>query len=169
MCFNFADGIYIDPTAIIIGNVKIHEGASIWPYAVIRGDANSIEIGEGSNIQEHVMIHVDDSNPTFVGKDVSVGHGAVIHGARIGDRCIIGMHSTILNEAEIGDDTIIGAGTVVTGGMKIPPKSIVVGVPGKIIRENQESNSKAAETNAKAYHKFRDEYITGKHKRYTGP
>lgn len=169
MCFEFAQGVYIDPTAIIIGDVKIHEGASIWPYAVIRGDANSIEIGEGSNIQEHVMIHVDHIDSVTVGKDVSVGHGAVIHGARIGDRCIIGMHSTILNGAEIGDDTIVGAGTVVTGGMKIPPRSIVVGVPGKIIRENQESNRQAAETNAQAYHKFRDEYIAGKHKRYMAP
>ena len=166
MCFSFSGRIYIDPTAIIIGNVTIKDGASIWPYAVIRGDANSIEIGEGSNIQEHVMIHVDHSDSAFVGKDVSVGHGAVIHGARIGDRCIIGMHSTILNGAEIGDDCIIGAGTVVTSGMKIPSRSIVVGVPGKIIKQNVESNREAAEINAKAYHRFRDEYIEGKHKRY---
>jgi carbonic anhydrase/acetyltransferase-like protein (isoleucine patch superfamily) len=169
MSFSFADKIYIDPTAIIIGNVKIHEGASIWPYAVVRGDANLIEIGEGSNIQEHVMIHVDHRDPAFIGKNVSVGHGAVIHGAHIGDRCIIGMHSTILNGAEIGDDAIIGAGTVITSGMRVPPKSIVVGVPGKIIKENQESNREAAEINAKAYHVFRDEYIAGKHKRYMGP
>lgn len=168
MCINIAEGTYIDPTAVIIGKVTISRGASVWPYAVIRGDANSIVIGEGSNIQEHVMIHVDHRDAVVVGKDVSVGHGAVIHGASVGDRCIIGMHSTLLNGVEIGDDTIVGAGTVITGGSKIPPGSIVLGVPGKVVKESRESNKVAAERNAKAYHQFRDEFIAGLHERYKG-
>lgn len=169
MCISIAEHVYIDPTAVIIGKVRIERGASIWPYAVIRGDANSIEIGEGSNIQEHVAIHVDPENPAVIGKDVSVGHGAVIHGARIGDRCIIGMNSTTLNSAEIGEETIVGAGALITSGMKIPPRSIVIGVPGKIVKEDQEGNREAALRNAEAYHNFRDEFIAGMHSRYKAP
>lgn len=169
MCVRVAQGVYIDPTAVIIGDVTISVGASIWPFAVIRGDANSIVIGEGTNIQEHVMIHVDHQDGAVIGRDVSVGHGAVIHGASVGDRCIIGMHSTILNGAEIGEDSIVGAGTVITGGTKIPPGSIVVGVPGKVVKQDRASNSMAAERNAKAYHRFRDEFIAGLHKRYRVP
>jgi carbonic anhydrase/acetyltransferase-like protein (isoleucine patch superfamily) len=169
MSFSVAEDAYIDPTAVIIGNVRIANGASVWPYAVLRGDQNLIEIGEGSNIQDHVVIHVDPVDSAIIGKDVSVGHGAIIHGAEIGDRCIVGMNSTVLNGAKIGEETIIGAGALVPGGMRVPPRSIVVGVPGKVIKEDQQTNRDACERNASAYHRLRDEFIAGQHNRYTVP
>ncbi|MFP4169411.1 MAG: gamma carbonic anhydrase family protein [Methanomassiliicoccales archaeon] len=157
---------YIDPTAVIIGDVSIGKGVSVWPYAVLRGDQNGIEVGEGSNIQEHVMVHVDPGSPASIGKDVSVGHGAIIHGATIGDRCIVGIHSTVLNGAKVGEDSIIGANALVTEGMEVPPGSIVVGVPGKVVKRDQGSTRKATERNAAAYHKLRDEFIEGRHRRH---
>jgi len=169
MELEIARNTYIDPSAIIIGNVRIEEGVSIWPFAVIRGDTNSIHIKKGTNIQEHVTIHVDPDSPAVIGEDVSVGHGAIIHGATIGDRCIIGMHSTILNGAEIGEESIIGANALVTAGMKVPPRSVVVGVPGKVIKEGVDSNREATLRNAQAYHRLRDEYIAGKYARYIHP
>jgi len=159
--------VYIDPTAVIIGNVIIEEGVSIWPYAVLRGDLNAIRVGAGSNIQEHVTIHGDEDSPNIIGKNVSIGHGVVIHGASIGDYCIIGMHSTILNGAIIGDECIIGAGALITAGTKIPPKSIVVGVPGKIIKQDDPGIKERAARNAEEYHKLRDSYLAGKYTRYT--
>lgn len=158
--------VYIDPTAVLIGNISIEDGASIWPFAVLRGDLNTIAIGEGTNIQEHTTIHGDESFPNIIGRNVSIGHGAVIHGATIGDYCIIGMQSTILNGTVIGNECIIGAGALVTAGMKIPPKSVVVGVPAKIIREGDESIKEKAARNAEEYHKLRDSYLAGKYDRY---
>lgn len=169
MSVSVGEGTYIDPTAIIVGNVTIAMGASVWPYAVLRGDQNHIEIGEGSNVQDQVVIHVDSDDRAIIGKDVSIGHGAIIHGASIGDRCIIGMNSTILNGAEIGEESIVGAGAVVPGGMKVPPRSIVLGVPGKVVKTDQKSNREACERNARAYHKLRDEFIAGKYTRYRAP
>lgn len=166
MPFDISDDCYIDETALLIGAVTIEKGCSIWPYAVLRGDLNEIVIGKGSNIQEHVMVHVYEDAPTEIGSNVSVGHGAVIHGAKIGDNCIIGMQSAVLNGAEVGDECIIGAGAVVTTGMKIPPKSIVVGVPGKIVKEDQDSIKGMAEENAEEYHRLRDEFIAGKYSYY---
>ena len=169
MCIDIADNVYIDPTAIILGRVRIGAGASIWPYAVIRGERNIIEIGEGSNIQDHVIIHVDSAERVIIGRDASIGHGAIVHGARIGDRCIIGMHSTILDGAEIGEECIIGANALVTAGVEIPPRSIVIGIPGKIVKRDQASNRERGERNASAYHEFRDEFIAGKYSRYRAP
>jgi carbonic anhydrase/acetyltransferase-like protein (isoleucine patch superfamily) len=166
MCISIGQDTYIDPTAVIIGSVTIGDGASIWPFAVIRADASTVKVGNGSNIQEHVAIHVDPGSPATIGEDVSVGHGAVIHGATVGDRCIIGIHSTILNGADIGEESIIGANALVTAGMKVPPRSIVVGVPAKIIKQGVESNREATMNNALAYHRLRDEFMAGKYARY---
>ncbi len=168
MAFNISDDCYIDETALLIGEVTLDRGCSIWPYAVLRGDLNEIVVGEGSNIQEHVAVHVYEDAPTEIGDNVSVGHGAVIHGAKIGDNCIIGMQSAVLNGAEVGEECIIGAGAVVTTGMKIPPKSIVVGVPGKVVKENQNSIKGMAQENAEEYHRLRDDFISGKYKIYRG-
>jgi len=159
-------GVYIDPASIIIGDVTIEEGASIWPCAVLRGDLNKIVIGEGSNVQEHVAIHGNADFPNIIGKNVSIGHGAVIHGATIGDHCIIGMHSTILNGAVIGEDCIIAAGALITSGTNIPTRSLVLGVPGKVVKENDSTIRARAAKNAEDYHKLRDEFLSGKHPRH---
>ena len=118
--------IYVDSTAVVLGEVVLADGVSIWPNAVLRGDANCIEIGENSNIQDNSVIHCSEAYPTIIGKDCTIGHCAVINGATVGDLCIIGMNSTILDGAVIGDGCIIGAGAVVTGKTLIPPKSVVM-------------------------------------------
>lgn len=156
--------IYIDPTAIIIGDVEIRDGVSIWPYAVLRGDEGRIVIGEGSNVQDHAVIHVG-----IVGKGVTVGHSAVINNATVGDNCIIGMNSSILDHAVVGDECIIGANAVVTGNSLIPPRSVVVGVPGRIIKSDDISIRGKAMDSAKTYHVLRDEHLSGKYKRRKVP
>ncbi|HXZ24101.1 MAG TPA: gamma carbonic anhydrase family protein [Methanomassiliicoccales archaeon] len=160
--------IYIDPTAIIIGDVKLADGVSVWPYAVLRGDEGRIVVGEGSNIQDHVMLHVGPGFPTIIGKDCTVGHGAVINGAEIGDRCIIGMNCSIVEGAVIGDECVVGAGSVITGKTVIPPRSLVVGVPGKVVKTGDASFGERALENARAYQKLRDEHLAGKYTRRMG-
>lgn len=157
--------MYIDPAAVLIGRVSLGDGVSIWPGAVLRADQNVIEVGEGSNVQDHAVLHVNEDRPTRLGRDVTVGHGAVINGADVGHRCIIGMNSTVVEGAVIGDGCIIGAGAVVTGTMVVPPRSLVVGVPAKVVRSDDPSLEKRALENARAYHELRDEYLAGRHPR----
>ena len=157
---------YVAPEAIIIGDVVIEKGCSIWPYAVIRADLSEVRIGEGSSIQEHCQIHGNPGKPTIVGKDVSVGHGAIIHAAKVGDLVVIGMNSCVLDGAEIGSGSVVGAGAVVRSGMKVPEGSLVVGVPGKIVRENDPTLKEAARKNAEEYHRLRDAHKRGEYSRY---
>lgn len=157
---------YVAPEAIIIGDVEIAKGCSIWPYAVIRADLSPVRIGEGSSIQEHCQIHGNPGKPTVIGKNVSVGHGAIIHAARIGDYVIVGMNSTVLDEAEVGSGSIIGAGAVVRAGEKVPEGSLVVGVPAKIVKQGDPALREAAKRNAEAYHELRDAHIRGEFARY---
>lgn len=157
---------YIAPEAIIIGDVEIEPGCSVWPYAVIRADLSAIRIGEGSSIQEHCQIHGNPGKPSMIGKSVSVGHGAIIHAARIHDYVIIGMNSCILDGAEIGSGSIVGAGAVVTENMKVPEGSLVVGVPAKVIRKGDPSLKDQARRNAEAYHQLRDAHKRGEYPRY---
>ena len=159
--------IYVDSTAVVLGEVVLADGVSIWPNAVLRGDANCIEIGENSNIQDNSVIHCSEAYPTIIGKDCTVGHCAVINGATVGDLCIIGMNSTILDGAVIGEGCIIGAGAVVTGKTLIPPKSVVMGVPGKVIRHNDETLREKAQKSSENYQRLRDEHIKGHYKRHT--
>ncbi|MDD1770905.1 MAG: gamma carbonic anhydrase family protein [Methanomassiliicoccales archaeon] len=161
--------IYVDPTAVIIGEVELEDGVSVWPYAVLRGDQERIVVGEGTNVQDSAVLHVGPGRPTVIGKDCSIGHGAVINGAIIGDRCIIGMNSSILDGADVGEECIIGANAVVTSKMSVPPRSVVVGVPGRIVRSNDQTTGERALTNARVYQKLRDEYLAGQHKRRTVP
>lgn len=157
---------YIDPTAVLIGNYELAEGVSVWPYAVIRADHDRVVVGEGSNVQEHAVLHVETGYPTHIGRNVTIGHGAIINGATVGDHCIIGMNSTVVEGAVIGDDCIIGANAVITGNMVVPPRSLVVGVPGKVIRSNDPTIHERAERNAIAYHHLRDEHLEGRYRRY---
>jgi carbonic anhydrase/acetyltransferase-like protein (isoleucine patch superfamily) len=158
---------YVAPEAIIIGDVVIDKGCSIWPYAVLRADLSEIRIGEGSSIQEHCQVHGNPGKPTIIGRNVSVGHGAIIHAAKIGDLVVVGMNSCVLDGAEIGSGSIIGAGAVVTSGTKAPEGSLIVGVPGKIVKQNDPSLKEAAKRNAEEYHKLRDAHKRGDFPRYT--
>jgi carbonic anhydrase/acetyltransferase-like protein (isoleucine patch superfamily) len=139
--------------------VVIGDECGIWFNAVVRGDSNSIRIGNRTNIQDLCMVHVDDTHRTFVGDDVTVGHRAIIHGAKIGNRCLIGMGAVIMNGAVIGDDSIIGAGALVTENQNIPPKSLVIGFPAKPKRELTEEEIKLILRSSKHYVEYAKEYI----------
>jgi len=122
---------YIHETAEVIGKVKIGKDVSVWCQAVIRGDVEEIIIGEETNLQDGVLVHTDHGFPTVLGNGITVGHGVVLHGCKIGNNCLIGMGAIILSGAEIGENSIIGAGSVITQNKKIPEGSLVVGVPAK--------------------------------------
>jgi carbonic anhydrase/acetyltransferase-like protein (isoleucine patch superfamily) len=130
---------YIAEGAYVIGQVTMEEFSSIWYGCVVRGDVNKIVIGKYTNIQDGAIIHNEDSLPAILGDYVTIGHGAIVHGCTVEDHCLIGMHATVLNGAHIGRGSIIAAGAVVKEHAKIPPFSLVAGVPGKIIRTNPEA------------------------------
>jgi len=125
---------YIAPESVIIGDVHIGQWVSIWPQCVLRGDINYIEIGECSNVQDGSVIHMAENIPVIIGRYVTIGHLAMLHACTVENECLIGMHATILDGAVVGHNSIIGAHTLVTQGMVIPPGSMVLGVPGKIVR-----------------------------------
>ncbi len=129
------EGVFIAPGARVIGMVEIKDQASIWFNAVLRGDTDKITIGQRSNIQDNAVLHADPGDPCVIGDDCVVGHAAIVHGARLSHHVLIGMHATVLNNAEIGEFSIIGANALVPAGMKIPPYSLVLGVPAKIVRQ----------------------------------
>lgn len=124
-----APGAFVAADAQIIGDVRIGEEVSVWPKSVLRGDINFIEIGRGSNIQDGSLVHLSDECPVVVGEYVTIGHGAMLHGCRIEDACLIGMRATVLDGACIGKNSIVGAGAVVLPRTQIPPGSLVVGTP----------------------------------------
>jgi gamma-carbonic anhydrase len=126
---------YVDQSAQVIGDVEIGAESSVWMNVVIRGDVHRIRIGRRTNIQDLTMIHVmRDTHPTIIGDEVTVGHSAVIHGTTIEDRVLIGMAAVLLNGVHVGHDSIVAAGSLLTEGTRIPPRSLVMGRPGKVKR-----------------------------------
>ncbi len=137
---SIAEDVFLAETAVVIGDVEIGANCSIWYNAVLRGDVNSIKIGEGSNIQDGVVIHTlytgsKTPSQSIIGRNVSVGHNAIIHGGVIGDDCLIGMGATILDNAHVASGCIVAAGALVLAGAKLEPNSLYAGVPAKRIRE----------------------------------
>jgi carbonic anhydrase/acetyltransferase-like protein (isoleucine patch superfamily) len=131
-----AGDVFVAPNATIIGDVEIEEGASVWFGAVIRGDIGRIRIGPRTNVQDLACLHLTEGlSETVLGADVTVGHGAILHGCVVGDRCLIGMGSVILDNARIGEGSLIAAGSVVTPRTSIPPRSLVRGAPARVVRE----------------------------------
>jgi carbonic anhydrase/acetyltransferase-like protein (isoleucine patch superfamily) len=129
------DGDYwVAPTAQIIGRVRIESGASVWFGAVLRGDNELIVLGAGSNIQENSVLHTDMGFPLTIGKNCTIGHKAMLHGCTIGENTLIGMGATVLNGAVIGSNCLIGANTLITEGKVIPDGTLVMGIPGKVVR-----------------------------------
>ncbi len=130
---------FVAPSADIIGDVVIGAQSSIWFQVVVRGDVNLIRIGSRTNIQDHAMLHVTRKvSSLHIGDDVTVGHRAVLHGCRVGNQVLVGMGAILLDDCEIGDSSIVAAGAVVPKGMKVPAKSLVVGMPAKVVRELRE-------------------------------
>ncbi len=153
---------WIAPDANVIGNVRIGSGCSVWFSATLRGDNEPITISDGSNIQENTVIHTDPGYPCLVGKNCTVGHKVMLHGCTIGDGSLIGMGATVLNGAVIGKNCLIGAGALVTEGKVIPDGSLVMGMPGKVIRQLEprhiEMNRQAAENYQTRQRRYRDEF-----------
>lgn len=138
-------------SADIIGRVEIDKNASIWFGVVIRGDVNEINILEESNIQDNSVIHVDENHSANIGKNVTVGHGTIIHGCTIGENCLIGMGSIILNGAKIGNNTIVAAGILVSPNKDIPSGVLCLGSPAKVIRELTEEENEGIKISTKKY------------------
>ena len=128
--------VYISESAAVIGDVTLGDEVNIWFGAVLRGDMHYIRVGSRSNIQDNAVVHVTTAvSPTAIGKNVTVGHGAIIHGCAIEDNCMIGMGSVVMDDAVVGAGSLIGAGALVPPNIKIQPKSLVVGMPGKVVRK----------------------------------
>lgn len=153
-----AEHAFIAPNATLVGEVSIRTEAVVMFGAVLRADRAAITLGEGSNVQDNAVIHGDPGFPAVIGADVSIGHGAIVHGARVGDSCLIGMNATVLNGAVIGEGSLIAAGTVVLEGTVIPPHSLVAGVPGKIRRETTPEERKHIAANAGTYRELAATY-----------
>lgn len=146
-----AEDVYIAPGSHVIGNVEIGPGASIWFGVVIRGDNEPMHIGEGSNIQDNSVLHSDPGFPLTIGRNCTIGHGAIVHGCTIGDETLIGMRATVLNGAVIGQNCLIGAGALVTENAIIPDNSLVVGAPARFKRVLSEEQIEGLHQNAIHY------------------
>ena len=155
---NIKDSIVICPGAQVIGDVELGEDVSIWHGAVLRGDTDSITIGNNSNVQDNCVVHCTKGFPVNIGDNVSVGHGAVVHGCTLEDNVLIGMNATVLNGAKIGKNSIVGAGAVVSEGKEFPEGSLILGVPAKLIKEVNEEQIQMIQKNADNYVRLSKQY-----------
>jgi carbonic anhydrase/acetyltransferase-like protein (isoleucine patch superfamily) len=145
------DQAFVAPTAVVVGAVTMGPHSSIWYGAIARADADQIEIGEGSNVQDGCTLHSDEGFPLLIGKGVTVGHRVVLHGARVDDDVLVGMGSIVMNGAHIGSGSIVAAGAVVTPGTEVPPNSVVGGIPAKVLRPATEDDMAHIRGNAASY------------------
>jgi carbonic anhydrase/acetyltransferase-like protein (isoleucine patch superfamily) len=152
---------YIAPEATIIGSVVLGERVSILPGAVLRGDNDPIVIGDDSNVQENSVLHTDPGAPLTIGRGVTIGHQVMLHGCTIGDGTLIGIGAVVLNHAVVGKDCLIGAGAVVTEGKAFPDRSMIVGMPAKVLREISEDNVVRLRMSAESYVRRGAQYKTG--------
>lgn len=156
--------VFVAPTATVIGGVTLGAGASIWYGAVLRGDVEAITVGAHSNVQDNCTLHADPGFPVVVGERVSVGHNSVVHGATVGNDCLIGMGATVLNGAVVGAGSLVAAQALVPQGMQVPPGSLVAGVPAKVRRELTEEERAGLTLNGTRYTELakahRDVHVT---------
>ncbi len=150
--------VFIHPAAVVTGDVSLAAHVSVWPMAVIRGDCDKITIGEGTNIQDGTIVHVDYGVPTTIGARVGIGHRAIIHGATIEDDCLIGMGAILLNGVHVGTGSIIGAGAVCPEGMRVPPNSLVLGVPGRRLRDTTPAERERIHKTVESYRKLKEQH-----------
>ncbi|WP_339107235.1 gamma carbonic anhydrase family protein [Thioclava sp. GXIMD4216] len=156
-----AENVWIAADANLIGRVVLEEGASVWFGATLRGDNEEIFIGAGSNVQESVIMHTDMGFPLVVGPDCTIGHRALLHGCEIGAGTLVGMGAMIMNGAKVGKGCLIGAGALVTEGKVIPDNSLVLGAPGKVVRELQEADRAMLRKGADRYRANAERYRKG--------
>ncbi|MBP1927492.1 carbonic anhydrase/acetyltransferase-like protein (isoleucine patch superfamily) [Methanolinea mesophila] len=158
---NTGRAAFIAGNATVLGDVTLGDGVSVWFGAVVRADKDRVEVGARSNIQDNAVVHTTTNFPVIMGEDVSVGHGAILHGCTIRDRVLVGMGAIVLNGAVVGEDSVLGAGTVVTEKAVIPPGSVVIGVPGKVVKQASEDQKRHIVQNAKAYRELAERYRHG--------
>ena len=153
---------YVDDSAQVIGDVHVGEESSIWMNAVVRGDVNLIRIGHRTNIQDGTVVHVmrNPSHPTSLGDDITVGHGAIVHGCTIGNACLIGMGAILLNGVLVGEGSIVAAGTLLPEGAVVPPRSLVMGSPGKVRRSITDQEFEFILQSAQNYVSYRLDYMS---------
>ncbi len=161
-----AEGVYVAPEAVVIGDVIIGEHSSVWPMAVVRGDVNSIRVGRRSNIQDGTVVHVThgysevpDGFGVHIGDDVTIGHNVTVHGCTIEDRCLIGIGSTILDGAVLRPHVFLGAGSLVTEGKELEGGFLYLGVPAKKVRPLTDAEIRWFEYSAKHYCELKDDYL----------
>ena len=152
---------FVAPTAALVGDVRLAADVSVWFSCVLRGDVNTIEIRERSNLQDGTVVHLGDDDGTFVAEEVVVGHRAVLHGCRIGGGTLVGIQATILDGATVGEGSVVAAGALVTAGTTIPPRSLVVGVPGKVIRTLTAADEQSHRALAAKYTRLAHNYRVG--------
>ncbi len=145
------DSCFVAPNASIIGDIRLGRDCSVWPFASLRADSDTISIGDRTNIQDNAVLHTAENYPTDIGENVTIGHNAIVHACTVADECLIGMGSTILTDAEIGKHCIIAAGAVVPEGKKIPEGSVVMGVPGTVVRDVTDADVERIRNNAQVY------------------
>ena len=149
--------VWIAPGAVVVGDVHLHEEVSIWFNAVLRGDTETITVGARSNIQDLTMVHADPGFPVVIGTDVTVGHRAIVHGAKVGDGSLVGMGAILLNGVVVGEQCLIGAGSLLTEAKQFPPRSLILGSPAKVIRELNDTDLMLIAASAAHYvHKAKD-------------
>jgi carbonic anhydrase/acetyltransferase-like protein (isoleucine patch superfamily) len=149
---------FIHDSAELIGRVVVKKNASIWPTVVLRGDIKTITIGENSNIQDGSVAHTSKNTPVVLGRGVSVGHRAILHGTRVGDHCLIGMGAILMDGSVIGEETLVGAGALIPEGVRIPPRSLVLGIPGKVIRPLRPEELRMLHQRSKDYVRYATEH-----------
>jgi carbonic anhydrase/acetyltransferase-like protein (isoleucine patch superfamily) len=154
---------FVHPLAVILGDVTLGARVSVWPTAVLRGDSDSITVGDDSNVQDGTVVHADHGLPTTIGKRVGIGHRAIVHGSTIEDDCLIGMGAILLNGVHVGTGSIVGAGAVCREGMRIPPNSLVLGVPGRVTRETTDAERERIKHTVESYLTLQAEHRAGKY------
>jgi carbonic anhydrase/acetyltransferase-like protein (isoleucine patch superfamily) len=159
---------YIHPLAAIIGDVTLGARVSVWPTAVIRADTASIVVGADSNVQDGAVLHVDQGYPLRIGARVSIGHRAVLHGATVEDDCLIAMGAILLNGVVVGAGSLVGAGAVCREGMRIPPRSVVLGVPARVARDATSEITERIRRTMESYLMLQEEYRAGKFPMHKG-
>lgn len=159
---NLAKTVYVDELATVTADVRLAENVSVWPGASIRGDEAAISVDEGSNIQDCAVLHTDPDKPCRVGKFVTVGHSAILHGCTIGDYSLIGMGAVILNGTVIGQETLVGAGTLIGENKSFPDGVLILGQPGRVVRELTVEEKAAIRLNAQSYIEQKNRYQTEK-------
>ncbi|WP_169544639.1 gamma carbonic anhydrase family protein [Sneathiella aquimaris] len=162
---NAEKAAFIHPTALMYGRITLGEGSSLWPYSVIRAESKEVTIGEHTNIQDFVMIHIGDTTGTHIGAHCSITHHCTIHGCTIGDNCLIGINTTIMDGCVIGDNCIIAGHSFLKEGTIIPDNSIVMGTPGKVVRT--QNNYVKCRANAFMYYRNALAYSKGEHREWS--